>query len=163
MKKWILLPFAAVHFIPQKQIIAISFLLALCGCTKDPVENKNDNIRQEFTIVEARSNIPLKGVTVTAYTCDGFCAGPGSVLGTETTNDSGKVVFNSPGVGWLKYSKERYWPVEVGGLLVYTGTFELTPVATLKVSLKNTNPNSHPNGYLLSLWYPNATSITNFF
>ena len=162
MKKLILLPLSIMHFTRRKRIIAISFLLVSCGCTKDPVEHKTDNIRQEFTIVEAKSNIPLKGVTVTAYSCTGsFCTGPGALLGTTITNDSGKVVFNTPGVGWLKFSKERYWPGEAGGL--YTNTYELTPIATLKVSLKKTNPNSYPNGYLLSLWYPNACLNTNIF
>ena len=130
-------------------------MLALCSCTKDPVDHNGDNIRQELTIVETSSNLPLQGVTVTAYNCSAsgwqLCSGPGDFLGTAITDDSGKVVFNTPGIGWLKLSKNHYWPVEVGGLLAAGNRFELTPIATLKVRLKKINQNSYPNGYALNL------------
>ena len=76
---------------------------------------------------------------------------PGDLLGTAITDDSGKVVFNTPGVGWLKLSKDQYWSGEAGGWLFTSTRLELTPIATLKVRLQKINPNPYPRGYLLNL------------
>ena len=98
-------------FIKEAQTIVALLLISLGGCKKDSSDSANKNVREEFTVVETNSNVPVQGAMVTAYTCTSsglwLCSGAGEPLDSAITNDAGKVVFNTGyGVGYLRIRKD---------------------------------------------------------
>jgi hypothetical protein len=133
------------YFIKRLRTILLLFPISLVGCNKGNPDPVNTNVHNEFTVVETNSNTPIPGVTVNAYSSGG--------LYTATTNDSGKVSFDTHyGIGSLRLSKEKYWPGEYSWAWTFIGPpsrVELTPIATLKVHY--TRVNQYRQGYLLNL------------
>jgi len=99
MKKSLVLLMLKKPFIKEAQTIVALLLISLGGCKKDSSDSANKNVREEFTVVETNSNVPVQGAMVTAYTCTSsglwLCSGAGEPLDSAITNDAGKVVFNT--------------------------------------------------------------------
>jgi hypothetical protein len=133
--------------------IVVLFLIPSGACKKDSPALNNNKL-DEFTVLEYVSNIPIKGATVTAYTC-GRADWPFScsdyratLIGTALTDDSGKVSFNSSNVRFLEIRKDKYWELE--SLVAFSNhVLNLAPIATLKVRIVKVN--QYPSGYELRL------------
>ena len=140
-----------MHFILQKQITIMSLLMSLWSCKKDKPDPPAPNVvRQELTVVEANSNIPIPGTTVIASFIS--VLGLGGVVDSAVTNDSGKVIFSTKsGVNSFHVQADKYWPASYLILSPDAGNLELTPIATLKVHITKVSQTQYPLGSLINL------------
>lgn len=87
-----------------------SIIFLLIACTKDPSSKST----KDFEVLEGGSNIPLSGVQVMGYKCQGRdflrnCLNQ-LFVSTATTNEKGIASFpESAEIGSIKISKDQYW------------------------------------------------------
>jgi len=142
------------YFIRYSATMILLLLISFGSCKKDkpdqPVPNK---IRQELTIAEPNSNLPVKEATVLASFCSPFvCGYPDSAV----TNDSGKVIFLTiDGVNTFQVHADKYWPAFYQFWPYFktadSHNLELVPVAALKVHIIKADQYQYPVGSLLKL------------
>ena len=153
MRKSIPLLMPKKSFNKQLQTIILLLLISLSSCKKDkPDPTVPSKIRQELRVIEANSNIPIKGATVIGSFCSGWglCGYPDSAI----TNDSGKVVFLSKDVGMNTFEihANKYWPAfYIPFNTDDSNNLVLTPIAILKVRITKVDQSQYPSGSVFKL------------